>query len=397
MSSLRFTIIIPTRERADTLEAALRTVTSQHYPDLEIIVSDNCSQDNTRAVVEANGDPRIIYINTGKRLSMSHNWEFALGHASGEWIGYIGDDDGLLPDSIASAAAIAQTSGAELIRARSATYLWPVTGERDGKLAVPIGGRSGLRDSATALRRVFAGNDNYLNLPTLYTGGFAHRRVIDRGRAADGSYFQSQIPDVYSAVTLTSLAENFYWSAVPLAINGASRHSTGTAQFSSNADAKRPATLFASEPNIPLHPLVPTQDDGTVPSSIQALLCECYLQARIHHPELLPLDISAQLRAIVRTAGVHRDDIDGWATKFAAANGIAPVTSVEAGARAHQFRELLASVYIDRMDFPRTGDAPIDNVYQASCIANAALQAPTALPVAVMGNLLTRARRRLGF
>ncbi len=44
----RFTIIIPTRERAATLEHALRTVTDQDFASLEIIVSDNASTDNTR-------------------------------------------------------------------------------------------------------------------------------------------------------------------------------------------------------------------------------------------------------------------------------------------------------------------------------------------------------------
>jgi len=44
----RFTIIIPTRERAATLEFAMKTVTDQEFPSLEIIVSDNASTDNTR-------------------------------------------------------------------------------------------------------------------------------------------------------------------------------------------------------------------------------------------------------------------------------------------------------------------------------------------------------------
>ena len=100
MTRPKITVIIPTRERPDTLEMSLRTVTAQNYDNLEIIVSDNFSCDNTEAVVRRNQDPRIKYINTRKRVSMSHNYEFALAHVQEGWVAIIGDDDGLLPDCL---------------------------------------------------------------------------------------------------------------------------------------------------------------------------------------------------------------------------------------------------------------------------------------------------------
>jgi len=69
----KFTVIVPTRERADVLGPALKTVVEQDYDNLRILVSDNFSNDSTRDMVESFRDPRIIYINTGKRLSMSLN------------------------------------------------------------------------------------------------------------------------------------------------------------------------------------------------------------------------------------------------------------------------------------------------------------------------------------
>jgi len=64
----------PTRERSDVLEKSLITVTSQDYGNLEVIVSDNYSCDDTEDVVRSTNDARVKYINTGKRVSMSHNW-----------------------------------------------------------------------------------------------------------------------------------------------------------------------------------------------------------------------------------------------------------------------------------------------------------------------------------
>ncbi len=74
MAMEKYTVIIPTRDRAETLEATLRTCLRQTYPNFEIIVSDNCSDDNTKEIVDGLHDPRIRYINPGRRLSMSGNF-----------------------------------------------------------------------------------------------------------------------------------------------------------------------------------------------------------------------------------------------------------------------------------------------------------------------------------
>lgn len=389
----KFTIIIPTRDRGDTLEYALRTVTMQDYAALEIVVSDNFSQDSTRNVVEANADPRIVYVNTGRRLSMTQNWEFALTHATGDWIGFIGDDDGLLPGSINAANAIASATGVELIRARSAFYQWPsIPGRGSGALTVPIGGRSGVRETASALRRVMDGRSEYQNLPTIYNGGFVHRRAIDRSRAADGSFFQSQIPDLYSSIVLSALTKRFFWSARPLAINGASRHSTGTSYFSAGDDstAQRAARLFAAESNIPLHYKVPCNDDGSIPRSIQALLLESYLQAQTHHPHLSPLDPATQLRTILRTAGSHEGQIRCWAEKFAAINAIEIVAPSPVTRQFRNAKRSLARIYMDRILFPVKGEPAIANVHAASLIAGDAMSNPPTLPRTLVRNVVER-------
>ena len=105
-SAIKFTVIIPTRERPDTLKWALKTCTTQDYDNFEVIVSDNFSQDETRRVVEDAKDPRVRYLNTGKRISMTANFEFGLSHATGDYVCFIGDDDGLLPNALAELAQL---------------------------------------------------------------------------------------------------------------------------------------------------------------------------------------------------------------------------------------------------------------------------------------------------
>jgi glycosyltransferase involved in cell wall biosynthesis len=46
-----FSVVIPTRNRANLLPHALQSVLHQKFDDYEIVVSDNCSSDNTEQVV----------------------------------------------------------------------------------------------------------------------------------------------------------------------------------------------------------------------------------------------------------------------------------------------------------------------------------------------------------
>ena len=91
---LKFSIVIPTRNRAKTLYHTLRTCISQQYVNFEIIVSDNNNVDNTKDVVDSFDDNRIRYINTQNSIGMTSNWEFALSHVTGDYVMYLGDDDG---------------------------------------------------------------------------------------------------------------------------------------------------------------------------------------------------------------------------------------------------------------------------------------------------------------
>src|SRR5207249_11251736 len=102
----KFTVIIPTRERADTLGPCLRPVVHQNYDNLEILVSDNFSQDCTEQVVRAIGDSRLKYINTGRHGRMSANFMIVISHIKDGLFIYLGDDDSLLPNALEFAARI---------------------------------------------------------------------------------------------------------------------------------------------------------------------------------------------------------------------------------------------------------------------------------------------------
>jgi len=58
----KVSIIIPTKNRADYVSSAIQSVLDQTFGDLEIIVVDGASIDNTQEVISKFDDERIRYI-----------------------------------------------------------------------------------------------------------------------------------------------------------------------------------------------------------------------------------------------------------------------------------------------------------------------------------------------
>ena len=102
-------IIIPTYNRAALLKEAIDSALAQTYRNLEVVVADNASTDDTQAVCTGYAnDPRVRYFKNSANIGMVGNWRKALlEHATGEWFLLLSDDDLLLaPGYIAEAVQL---------------------------------------------------------------------------------------------------------------------------------------------------------------------------------------------------------------------------------------------------------------------------------------------------
>jgi glycosyltransferase involved in cell wall biosynthesis len=85
---------MPTYNRANSyLKQALKSAIDQTYQNIEIIVSDNCSEDNTEAVVMGFHDPRIRYYKQKENIGALGNSNFCLKQAQGAYFLRLFDDD----------------------------------------------------------------------------------------------------------------------------------------------------------------------------------------------------------------------------------------------------------------------------------------------------------------
>ena len=95
MSAPLVSIGLPTYNRAGLLGESLATLVAQDYTNLEIVVSDNASTDQTRDVCESfsRRDPRIRYHRNPATIPAFENFRQALWLCRGEYFMWASDDD----------------------------------------------------------------------------------------------------------------------------------------------------------------------------------------------------------------------------------------------------------------------------------------------------------------
>ncbi|ANU22557.1 glycosyltransferase family 2 protein [Planococcus donghaensis] len=96
----KVSVIIPTFNRSELLKKALKSLEKQSHQNLEIIIIDDFSTDDTADVVAEMTDDRIIYLKHEVNKGGSEARNTGLKRATGNFIGFLDSDDQWLPDKI---------------------------------------------------------------------------------------------------------------------------------------------------------------------------------------------------------------------------------------------------------------------------------------------------------
>jgi glycosyltransferase involved in cell wall biosynthesis len=116
---MKISVLIPTYNSAPYLAECLESVLAQDFDGLEILVSDDCSQDDTPKIIAsfATRDARIRWWRNSQNLGLLANHNLLLREARGNYVKVVHHDDKLLsPLCLAKMAAVLdQNPGVALV------------------------------------------------------------------------------------------------------------------------------------------------------------------------------------------------------------------------------------------------------------------------------------------
>jgi len=124
---MKLSVLLPTRNGARYLRDCIASVLAANLEELELVVSDNASEDNTQEVLAVFADdPRLRTIRQPRPISVTENWTAALEASTGEHLLLLGDDDCLLPGGLDQLAkAHAQLGAPEVLSFEAYGFAFP--------------------------------------------------------------------------------------------------------------------------------------------------------------------------------------------------------------------------------------------------------------------------------
>lgn len=290
----KFTVIIPQKDRAEYLVHTLRTCMIQDYPNFEIIVGDDCSEDDSVEVVKQlqRTDPRIKLIAHEQHVGMRENFESALRAVKDGYVIALGGDDGLVPGCIWRMYDIINETGTQLLTWNAPSYVYPKEPGDKSMLTVYKEQFHGYKfvKSEEFLNKV-AKTLNYLSndCPMFYVQGVASMELVNRvkERTPDHCFYYCPTPDGYSGVVLAGEVEQYVYASEPLSISGRTAQSQGRAYRQTDKESRKAAQQFF--------------DDST---------------RKVMHSELASQPYSPLITLMTADYLLTARDLPGWPGKF---------------------------------------------------------------------------------
>ena len=202
----RVSVIIPTRNRATLLPRAVGSVLAQTFENFELLIVDDCSGDDTQAVIAGFTDPRVRAFRHDANRRQSAAINTGIANARGEYAAFLDDDDELMRDSLADRVAVLDAAAPEVALAYGKiVYVDDATGtERrdhrpvleDGEAFEYVLRATTLAPTSAILVRTAAARE---------VGGYDERLA-----AATDAFFMSTIGSKYRIAGLQKVAVRYH-------------------------------------------------------------------------------------------------------------------------------------------------------------------------------------------
>jgi len=113
----KISVVIPVYNTEKYLRKCLDSVINQTLKDIEIIIVNDCSPDNSEVIIDEykSKDSRIVYINHKENLGLGGARNSAIAIAKGEYLASVDSDDYILPNMLELLFKTATNSQADIV------------------------------------------------------------------------------------------------------------------------------------------------------------------------------------------------------------------------------------------------------------------------------------------
>jgi len=231
----RYSIIIPSRNGIKYLPTCVGTIISQGYDDFELIISDDRSKDGTKEYLSSLNHPRITVYEPPHPMGMAEHWDWALTKATGEWLIFVGQDDGLQPYFFKLAdvlTSLADKQKTRAIMSKRAYFFWPGCEDTYGNVRINYSASNNVSFHNCSFETLMSllGKQSYFELPEMYTTSLFKRGLLEEvRRKQNGKVFVTHPQDANLAAIACRLERFYLMSGIPLGWVGSSPKSAGLA------------------------------------------------------------------------------------------------------------------------------------------------------------------------
>lgn len=298
---MKYSVVMPVLNGYDSLSKTLPYMLKIKRDDVEFVISENHSNDETYDFIKSLNDPRIRLIRPKEQLPAGKNLEFAYLNATGEWQGHIGDDDILMStrfdviDSILNDNKEVSTINTNYLR-----YFWDdYQDQLKANTLTPgkffTGGYEILNGRKIA--------KELLNSKGVHGGGswLISKQIISQIRRRSGFFASPQNLEFYSVRASCALSKYVARIDLPLWIMGRHQGSSGTQALSKDSNNKKSMWDWSFEDPDPFQ-YSPYQYKGHTPISLDGAL-------RVKHDfseELQNIDVDMQYWALTAIFDIEK-------------------------------------------------------------------------------------------
>lgn len=100
LNDIKISVITPTYNVGKYVANTIKSILNQTHKNVELIIVDDCSSDNTAEVVNSITDNRIVFLQNNKNNGAAYCRNIAIKKATGDYIAFLDGDDLWLPNKL---------------------------------------------------------------------------------------------------------------------------------------------------------------------------------------------------------------------------------------------------------------------------------------------------------